>query len=161
MTSPSIQPPWVLVALGANLGDPESQILRAMDRLDQLVGARVRRSRLYRSEPLDCPPGSPWFVNAGVAFEAPSRLNPESLLKELQSIERDFGRVPKTVLNEARPLDLDLIAWGGERRDTPFLVLPHPRTPLRRFVVEPLADVLPDFVLPGQSKTLAELLVGL
>ncbi len=88
-------------------------------------------------------------------------MTPEQMLAALQSIERDFGRRPKAVTNEARPLDLDLIAWGSLRLDTPGLVLPHPRAHLRRFVLAPLCEVAPDFVLPGQTSTIRALLGAL
>ena len=111
---------------------------------------------------MDCPPGSPPFVNAVVgllhfAAETPETFNCE----KLQTLEKEFGRAPKTVLNEARPLDLDLIAFGYATRNTPQLVLPHPRAHERRFVLEPLAEIAPDFILPGQSKTVAQLLQAL
>jgi 2-amino-4-hydroxy-6-hydroxymethyldihydropteridine diphosphokinase len=83
---------------------------------------------------------------------------PESLLAKLQVLEKLFGRRPKKVLNEPRPLDLDLIAFGGEVRHGDFLVLPHPRAHERRFVLQPLAEISPDLILPGQRRTAAELL---
>jgi 2-amino-4-hydroxy-6-hydroxymethyldihydropteridine diphosphokinase len=86
---------------------------------------------------------------------------PESLLAKLQSLERDFGRRPKRMLNEPRPLDLDLIAFGFEVRNSPELTLPHPRAHSRRFVLQPLSEVAPDFVLPGQAMTVAQLLATL
>jgi 2-amino-4-hydroxy-6-hydroxymethyldihydropteridine diphosphokinase len=64
-------------------------------------------------------------------------------------------------MNEARPLDLDLITFGGETRSSPDLTLPHPRAHLRRFVMEPLAEIAPELVLPGQKKTVRELLANL
>jgi 2-amino-4-hydroxy-6-hydroxymethyldihydropteridine diphosphokinase len=76
----------------------------------------------------------------------------------LQSIEREFGRRPKQIPNEPRPLDLDLVAFGREVRSTPQLTLPHPRAHLRRFVLEPLNQLVPDFLLPGQSLTIQQLL---
>src|SRR5579862_9954021 len=76
----------------------------------------------------------------------------------LQTLEKEFGRMPRKVLNEARPLDLDLIAFSNEMRATPELTLPHPRAHLRRFVLEPLAEIAPDLVLPGQRRAVAELL---
>ena len=86
---------------------------------------------------------------------------PESLLEKLQELEREFGRKPKTVLNEPRPLDLDLIAFGDETRNGPELILPHPRAHRRRFVLQPLSEIAPDLILPGQGKTVAELLAEL
>lgn len=83
---------------------------------------------------------------------------PASLLKKLRDLENEFGRSPKKVLNEPRPLDLDLIAFGDERCDLPELILPHPRAHLRRFVLQPLSEIAPALILPGQGKTVAELL---
>ena len=61
-------------------------------------------------------------------------------------------------MNEPRPIDLDLIAFGQEVRSSPELTLPHPRAHLRRFVLQPLSEVTPNFVLPGQNRTVMELL---
>lgn len=149
------------VALGGNLGDALASVREAMERLATFSARPQCRSSLWRSTPVNCPPGSPDFINAVVALTPLPRFTPESLLTELQALEREFGRRPKLVLNEARPLDLDLIAWGGEVRATPTLTLPHPRAHLRRFVLQPLSELAPDWVLPGQTQTVAELLAGL
>ena len=82
---------------------------------------------------------------------------PESLLAKLQSLEKEFGRKPKPERNAPRPLDLDLIAFGGETRATPELTLPHPRVAQRRFVLLPLSEIAPDLVLPGEKLTVDEL----
>jgi 2-amino-4-hydroxy-6-hydroxymethyldihydropteridine diphosphokinase len=83
------------------------------------------------------------------------------LLEKLQILEKEFGRHPKKVLNEARPLDLDLIAFGYVRWSSAQLTLPHPRARERRFVLQPLSEIAPEFVLPGQSKSVSELLAAL
>ena len=145
------------VALGSNLGSPRETVLRAMDRLQEFSDAPVVRSSLYETDPVDCPPGSPKFVNAVVALSTRAGETPESLLEKLQGLEGEFGRQPKRLHNEARPLDLDLIAFGGEVRNTPELVLPHPRAHLRRFVLEPLAEIAPTLVLPGQTQNVMQL----
>jgi 2-amino-4-hydroxy-6-hydroxymethyldihydropteridine diphosphokinase len=108
--------------------------------------------------PVDCPPGSPFFVNAVVGLMPRPGETPESLLARLQRLEQEFGRRPKQVLNEPRPLDLDLITFGSETRTTEGLTLPHPRAHERRFVLEPLSEVAPDLILPGQSLTVAQLI---
>ena len=149
------------VAIGGNLGDAMASVRDAMVRLTAFSSGPMLRSSLWRSTPVDCPPGSPDFINAVVAFTPLPHLTPESLLAELQATEREFGRRPKLVSNEARPLDLDLIAWGSEVRNTPTLTLPHPRSHLRRFVLQPLIELAPDLVLPGQAWTVAELLTDL
>jgi 2-amino-4-hydroxy-6-hydroxymethyldihydropteridine diphosphokinase len=153
--------PLVIVALGANLGNSKAQVLKAIDRLRELSDQPLQKSSLWETAPVDCPPGSPVFVNAIVGLVLRKGETPESLLKKLQAIEKEFGRKPKKVLNEARPLDLDLIAFGAERRSKKALKLPHPRAHERRFVLAPLAEIAPDLVLPGQSRTVEELLAGL
>jgi 2-amino-4-hydroxy-6-hydroxymethyldihydropteridine diphosphokinase len=147
---------FAVVALGSNLGDSRGILNSAMERLQALAVGPLLRSSLYRSAPVDCPPGSPHFLNAVVGFDPLPGETPESLLDALQALEREFGRQPKQTHNEARPLDLDLVAFGAEVRNTPRLVLPHPRAHLRRFVLEPLAELAPDLVLPGQTLTVAE-----
>jgi len=149
------------VALGANLGDPKSNILRAMDRLQEFSNQPVIKSSLWQTTPVDCPPGSPMFINAVVGLRPRAEETPESLLEKLHALENEFGRRPKKVLNEARPLDLDLIAFGSEHRDSQRLVLPHPRAHLRRFVLAPLSEIAPGFVLPGQKAKAAQLLADL
>ncbi len=149
------------VALGGNLGDARAAVSEAMERLAAFSSAPPLRSSLWSSVPVHCPPGSPDFINAVVALTPLPHFTPESMLAELQELEREFGRQPKKILNEARPLDLDIIAWGSEVRNTPTLTLPHPRAHLRRFVLQPLNELAPGFVLPRQTQTVCELLAGL
>ncbi|HEY0548584.1 MAG TPA: 2-amino-4-hydroxy-6-hydroxymethyldihydropteridine diphosphokinase [Verrucomicrobiae bacterium] len=150
-----------LIALGSNLGDSISVIREACDRLQELSDSPIRKSSLWRTTPVDCPPGSPPFVNSAVALVPLSDETPESLLSKLQALENKLGRKPKVALNEPRPLDLDLIAFGEEVRNTTELTLPHPRAHLRRFVLQPLSEIAPDFVLPGEPRTVRELLEAL
>jgi 2-amino-4-hydroxy-6-hydroxymethyldihydropteridine diphosphokinase len=152
---------FAFVALGSNLGDSRRIILGAMVRLQNFSDAPILKSSLWQTTPVDCPPDSPKFVNAVVGLIPRENETPESLLKKLRDLEIEFGRRPKTVLNEPRPLDLDLIAFGSETRDTPELILPHPRAHLRKFVLQPLAEIAPDFILPGQGRTVSQLLAGL
>lgn len=149
------------VALGSNLGDSARILREAMARLQELSAQPILKSSLWRTSPVDCPPGSPPFVNAVIGLVPRAAETPESLLAKLQSLEKEFGRRPKEVLNEPRPLDLDLIAFGGQTRNTPSLTLPHPRAHLRRFVLQPLSEIAPDLVLPGQTEAASELLKAL
>lgn len=132
-----------------------------MARLQDFSTVPLRISSLWQTAPVDCPPGSPKFLNAIVALTPPPGVTPESLLAKLQALEKSFGRRPKKVLNEPRPLDLDLIAFGLETRHSPALTLPHPRAHTRRFVLLPLGEIAPDLVLPGQTQTVAQLLAAL
>ena len=132
-----------------------------MERLQEFSDAPLLRSSLWQSAPVDCPPGSPAFVNAVVGLVPQPGETPESLLGKLQALEQEFGRQPKKVLNEPRPLDLDLIAFGSESRATRELTLPHPRAAERGFVLQPLSELAPDLVLPGQTKPVVDLLARL
>lgn len=149
------------IALGSNLGNPAEILRAAMDRLQALTSEPVLRSSLWRTSPVDCPPDSPVFLNAVAGLVPLPDETPESLLSKLQALEKAFGRVPKKVLNEPRPLDLDLIAFGAEQRHSPSLTLPHPRAHLRRFVLQPLSELAPDLILPGQTKPVSQLLAEL
>ncbi|HWC61780.1 MAG TPA: 2-amino-4-hydroxy-6-hydroxymethyldihydropteridine diphosphokinase [Verrucomicrobiae bacterium] len=146
------------IALGSNLGDSRGTVLRAMERLQEFSDQPLAKSSLLETTPIDCPPGSPNFVNAVVGLIPRPDETPESLLAKLQKLESEFGRTPKKVLNEARPLDLDLIAFGNEVRSTFQLTLPHPRAQLRQFVLQPLSEIAPDLILPGQVMPVSQLL---
>lgn len=150
-----------IVALGSNVGDSPNILRRALDRLTELSASPLTKSSLWQTTPVDCPPGSPPFVNAVVAFTPRPGETPESLLAKLLALEKEFGRRPKQVLNEPRRLDLDLIAFGQEIRLTATLTLPHPRAIDRRFVLQPLSEIAPDLILPGHIKTVTQLLAGL
>jgi len=150
-----------IVALGSNLGDSRRILHDALARLQSFTEEPILKSSLWQTSPVDCPPGSPKFLNALVVLVPQENESPESLLQKLQALEKEFGRGLKKVHNEPRPLDLDLIAFGNEVRSSATLTLPHPRAHERRFVLQPLSEVAPDYVLPGQTKTTAQLLAGL
>jgi 2-amino-4-hydroxy-6-hydroxymethyldihydropteridine diphosphokinase len=145
------------IALGSNLGDSRQIFAQSIARLQEFSAEPLLQSSFIETVPVDCPPGSPNFLNAVVGLVPRADETPDSLHAKLQALEKEFGRQPKQVLNEPRPLDLDLIAFGGETRRTPQLTLPHPRAHLRKFVLQPLAEIAPDFVLPGQTKAVSEL----
>ena len=151
----------VLVALGSNLGDSRQIILDALARLEKFSNRPILKSSLWQTSPVDCPPGSAPFVNAVAALVPFADETPESLFHKLRALEKKFGRPMKKIFNEPRPLDLDLIAFGVETRRMPELVLPHPRAHLRRFVLQPLNEIAPDLILPGQHQTVSQLLAGL
>lgn len=150
-----------VIAIGSNLGDPVQQVHLAMERLKKLSDGLMLRSSLWRSTPVDCPPGSPDFINAVVAITPSLSDAPDSLLARLQAMEARLGRKPKQMHNEARAIDLDLISFGDQTRNAAHLKLPHPRAHERAFVLAPLAEMLPNFVAPGWSRSAADLLAQL
>ncbi len=149
----------ILIGLGANLAHPEHGPPRltceaALVALGKAGVQVLRRSRWYESAPV---PRSdqPWFVN-GVA-ELATGLDAAALLACLHRIEADFGRVRRSV-NEARVLDLDLLAYGRQvSAPNEIPVLPHPRLGERAFVVLPLAELAPDWRHPLSGLSAAEL----
>ncbi|MEX0739376.1 MAG: 2-amino-4-hydroxy-6-hydroxymethyldihydropteridine diphosphokinase [Pseudohongiella sp.] len=140
-----------IVALGANLpsrfGSARDTLIRAAEALAALSAWPVVLSPIIETEPVDCPPGSPPFFNAVAALDPGETQTPEQFLRELQAIETAFGRSRSGLVNEARVLDLDLVSYGQQRRNTQELVLPHPRAAQRDFVLAPLAVIWPEYRL--------------
>ena len=144
------------VGLGANLGDREATIRRAIDLLAEHVEV-VAVSTLRETEPWGYA-DQPSFLNAAVAVE--TELGPRPLLGALLEIEQALGRTRGGPRFGPRTIDLDLLVYGDEVLDEPGLTLPHPRLHERRFALEPLAEIDAGLVIPGRGPVLA-LLAGL
>ena len=144
------------VGLGANLGDPGAQLLRALRWLSAVPGIEVlATSPLRRTAPLG--PPQPAYVNAVARLR--TGLPPLALLDALQALERAAGR-RRGVRWGPRTLDLDLLLYEDRVIRTSGLVVPHPELSARRFVLEPLADLDPTHTVPGLGRTVAELLAS-
>ena len=113
-------------------------------------------SPIYQTDPLGCESGAGKFLNAVVEFGYDGE--PFDLLRELRRIETELGRPPEHPRNVSREIDIDLLYVGDVKIDTKELQLPHPRIHEREFVLRPLADIRPALVLPGQTRTVRELL---
>jgi 2-amino-4-hydroxy-6-hydroxymethyldihydropteridine diphosphokinase len=140
------------VGLGSNLGDREAAIRRAAG----LIGA-ARLSSVIETEPWGYE-AQPKFLNAVAELE--TVLTPRQLLDHLLDVERRLGRERVGPQWGPRTIDLDLLLYGDEQLDEPGLVVPHPRLAERRFVLEPLAELIPDRKIPGNG-TVREALAGL
>lgn len=155
----------VLISLGANLPTPDGETplqtcQGAAAALDSLPGLRlVSLSRWYQTAPEPPVPEAPPYVN-GVARLEGKVEDTAALLSLLQALEAAAGR-RRPFPNAPRSLDLDLICVGGLVRPGPDPVLPHPRAHLRRFVLQPLADVAPDWRHPVFGQDVAALLAAL
>lgn len=152
---------WAFIGMGSNLGRSAVILRQAAEALRGWSRAPLLLSSWWRSAPVDCPPGSPDFINAVAGLLPQPTLSPERMLAALQRMEGDFGRGPRSVKHEPRALDLDLLVFGREVRATERLSLPHPRAHLRRFVLEPWAEVAPELVLPVVGRSVSELLRNL
>jgi 2-amino-4-hydroxy-6-hydroxymethyldihydropteridine diphosphokinase len=155
-------PSLILIGLGANLdsllwGAPRETMSAALAALESAGVGIIARSGWYRSAPLP-PSDQPWYVNAVASVT--TSLGAADLLALMQMIERRFGRV-RGARNAARVLDLDLLDYRGKRVKSPELTLPHPRLHLRRFVLEPLAEIAPEWVHPIRNASAGELLAQL
>jgi 2-amino-4-hydroxy-6-hydroxymethyldihydropteridine diphosphokinase len=148
------------IALGSNLGDRAAEIEAAFSFLKSLAAnGNIRRSPVIETAPVDCPPGSTPFLNAVAEIDVDSRIMPpHKLLSRMQQFEMARGRPPDHGRNTPRPIDLDILYYGDRVLQTPELTIPHPRIAERRFVLEPLAHLRPDLILPGQTKSVRELL---
>jgi len=151
------------IALGSNLGDRLAHLRAAQVAVGLLHqspnAAPPLVSPVYETEPVDCAPGTAPYLNAVMEIEYAGE--PETLLAALQQIEREMGRPADHGHNTPRTLDLDLLYAGDIVLQSDTLTLPHPRLAARRFVLQPLADIRPDLVLPGFAKTVSELLACL
>lgn len=145
------------IALGSNSGDRIAHLHAALDALRTFDPALLC-SPFYETVPVDCPAGSGAFLNAVAVLEWPG--TPQELLDALRSIETSLGRPLERERNAPRTIDLDILYAGDCVLHTAALILPHPRLHLRRFVLQPLADLRPDLVLPGFTQSVAGLLAN-
>jgi 2-amino-4-hydroxy-6-hydroxymethyldihydropteridine diphosphokinase len=148
------------IALGSNMGDREAELDAGIAFLRFLAeDHKVRESPRIETAPVDCPPGSPPFLNSVAEIKIESvMMTPLNLYACLEEFEIERGRAPFRGVNAPRPLDLDIIYYGSERFEQMGLIIPHPRAHLRRFVLEPLSHLRPRLILPGQKKTVKALL---
>ncbi|WP_078057979.1 2-amino-4-hydroxy-6-hydroxymethyldihydropteridine diphosphokinase [Rhizobium rhizosphaerae] len=137
-----------LLGLGGNIGDSRALLAEALRRLDALDHCRVLAvSRLFRTPPWGVTDQA-WFTNACAAVE--TDLAAEALLEACLATERAMKR-ERIARWGPRTVDIDLLTYGDLRLDTPALTLPHPRMAERAFVLLPLADIAPGFILEGRS----------
>jgi 2-amino-4-hydroxy-6-hydroxymethyldihydropteridine diphosphokinase len=145
------------LGLGSNLGDREANLREAVQRLEAAEIRVLRRSSLYETAPQDLL-DQPWFLNTVVEVE--TSLFPLQLLARIRQIERDMGR-RRITPKGPRNIDIDILFYGHTVIATAELEVPHPRMAQRRFVLEPLAEIAPDFRDPLTGKTANEMLAAL
>ena len=148
------------VSLGANIGDRECTLRRAVSDMECRIGPCVAISRMYETSPVgfDSPHA---FLNAAAAFRVTACAQPNEadalrVLAITQEIERELGRRQKSVGGRYadRPIDIDLLLWDDLQMSQPELTLPHPHLHERHFVLDPLAEIAPDLLHPTLGKSI-------
>jgi 2-amino-4-hydroxy-6-hydroxymethyldihydropteridine diphosphokinase len=140
------------IGLGSNLGDRWANLRHGIRGLVERGLMPLDLSSVWETDPIDVP-GSGRFLNMVVRSE--TVLEPREVLETLLGIERENGRV-RGPGNASRTLDLDLLLMGDVEIDEPDLRVPHPRMWVRRFVLEPLAELAPDLRNPATGRSAAE-----
>ena len=145
------------IALGANLGNRLDNLKRSLKLLSTKRGITVTAiSAVYETEPVGGPGQEP-FLNA--CAKVRTSLTPTILMLKMLDVENNMGRVREERWGP-RLIDLDLLVYNRTRINSPLLELPHPRLVERDFVLIPLADIAPNLTIPGQEKTVREILAN-
>lgn len=151
------------VSLGANIGDREGTLRRAVSEMERRIGPCVALSRMYETAPVgfDSPHA---FLNAAAAFRVTACAQPNEadalrVLAITKEIECQLGRRQKSVGGRYadRPIDIDLLLWEDLQIGQPELTLPHPHLHERHFVLDPLAEIAPDLVHPTLRQSIRTL----
>jgi 2-amino-4-hydroxy-6-hydroxymethyldihydropteridine diphosphokinase len=147
------------VALGSNLGERLVNMRNARKEIATLngFGPPLLSSAIYETEPVGCEKGAGKFLNAAIEFDYTGKAH--NLLRQLAAIESRLGRPASHTRNISRTIDLDLLYFGDLEIATTELTLPHPRMTEREFVLRPLADIMPDLVIPRQTEPVCALLL--
>jgi 2-amino-4-hydroxy-6-hydroxymethyldihydropteridine diphosphokinase len=149
------------IALGSNIENRLANLREACKRASSLpgVGPPILVSSIYETTPVDCEPGTAPYLNA--VMEVNFSGLPVALLEQLLSIEREMGRPSKKPRNSPRKIDLDVLYIGNLVLGSDEFFVPHPRLAQRRFVLTPLAEIVPELILPGHSLSVRALLADL
>lgn len=147
----------VYLSLGTNIGNKEKQMNEAIERIETQIGDVVSRSTFYVTEPWGFESENS-FLNAAVKIE--TELSADEVLKETQNIEREMGRMEKSEKGKYkdRLIDIDILMYGTSIIDSPNLTIPHKFMKERRFVLEPLAEIASEVVIPGTDISVSKAL---
>jgi 2-amino-4-hydroxy-6-hydroxymethyldihydropteridine diphosphokinase len=148
--------PIAFIGIGSNLGNRIENCIRAVEEISNFTRITVISS-IYETEPVG-KEDQPDFINCAIEIE--TSLSPFDLLTFLQSVENVIGR-ERIEKCGPRIIDLDIIFYDNLLTETDKLTIPHPRAHLRRFVLEPLSEIAPDFIHPDLKISVSELLNNL
>jgi 2-amino-4-hydroxy-6-hydroxymethyldihydropteridine diphosphokinase len=148
-----------LLGLGSNLGKRDRTLRDALALLDEMPSIHVSSvSSLMETKPVGGPSDQPDFLNAAAIVDSP--LPPRELLETAQRVEQALGRVRQERWGP-RTLDIDLLLYGGLVLQAAELEIPHPRFAVRRFMLEPAAEIAADWVYPINGWTIGRLVANL
>lgn len=147
----------VYLSLGSNKGNREKNLNLAIEQISNRIGSVVSQSDFFVTEPVGFK-SVHLFYNIAIGVE--TTCSATDILAITQQIEKELGRKRKSVngIYHDRTLDIDILLFDDEIINTPELQIPHPRMKERRFVLEPMAQIAPQLIIPNETKTIAELL---
>jgi 2-amino-4-hydroxy-6-hydroxymethyldihydropteridine diphosphokinase len=149
------------IGVGSNQGNRPALLKQAREMLESIWSCPMRRSSIYETEAWGMTEGTPAFLNQVLLFEWEKMPRAEDLLEDLLHIELELGRRRRSSSNQgyqSRTIDLDLLFLGEHVQSSDRLELPHPRMTSRKFVLEPLNELCPDFILQPWDQSIEELL---
>jgi len=126
----------IYIGLGTNMGDKEKNLSTALEKIKKIAEI-VKKSSIYETDPVGYEKQDK-FLN--MVIEIQTILSPQTLLEQLQKIEKKMGRI-KNIINGPRIIDLDILLYGKKKIKKKNLIIPHPRMHERNFVLEPLSEI--------------------
>lgn len=148
------------IAIGSNLGDRHAHVSTAVQHINGLPKTTVLRvSNWHETKPVGLPENAGNFLNGVVEIE--TKFKPDELMQSLLDIEKTMGRTRNHNGYESRTIDLDLLLYGKQTVETSIVKVPHPRMTERLFVMIPLCELCPDFVIPGKKHPVKTILMNL
>ena len=150
------EPVFILLSLGANIGDRYANITKAVDLLSSSgIIAGIKSSSIYETEPVGFT-NQPWFLNSVVSGY--TSLSPDIIIGVIKNIQELIGRKQREKWHE-REIDIDVLLYGNEIIKTDLITIPHPRMHERRFVLVPASEIAGDIVHPEFKKSIKQLLI--
>ncbi len=150
----------VFLSLGSNKGDRQKNLNLAIELISNRIGSIVSQSDFFVTEPVGFK-SAHLFYNIAIGIKTTYMAT--DILKITQQIEKELGRKRKSVngVYHDRTIDIDILIYDNCIINTPELQIPHPRMKERRFVLEPLAQIAPNLIIPNETQTIAELLADI
>ena len=145
----------VALALGSNLGDTGKNLKQAIEYLSREVLNTICSSSFLSSRPVDCKPGANDFLNGTVTGF--TTLSVAELLTKCQGIEIRMGRPSEHGYHDNRIIDIDILLYDDLVIDSPSLKIPHPKLRERKFVLRPLVEIAPDWIVYPEQKSVKNL----